>query len=336
MAEIGEAQDGIGQASARSRRARSPLPTISPSASSCSISRPRPAAQVERRPSRGSLGQRRRAGPSSAFAPFDQHHGAVGDGERGLHVLLDQQDGDAACAHRLQLCRTPRRPAWATGPPRARPASARAGEAISARATASICRCPPDSRPAAHLSLARRGRGTARSIVLDRARGVGLRDQRRRPAPGSPRRVRLAKTFSVCGTKARPSCTMRCAGMRGDVRARRAARGPTQIGTSPADGLDQRGLARAVGAEHGRRSRPARRVTRGAAQDRQAGLVAGLDDRSMAVAALMPRHPPDRPRRTRGSRLHRPPARLRSSMRPCAMHHHAAGTASSPGPCCAR
>ena len=41
--------------------------------------------------------------PTMALAPLDQDRGAVGDGEGGLHVLLDQQDGDAAAPDLDQL-----------------------------------------------------------------------------------------------------------------------------------------------------------------------------------------------------------------------------------------
>ena len=84
------------------------------------------------------------------------------------------------------------------------------GSTTSARATASIWRWPPDRRPAA--SVRRRSR-SGKSVYCD-----SMRSRRRGPGRTAAassrfsRTVSRAKTFSVCGTNARPWRTSRCAG----------------------------------------------------------------------------------------------------------------------------
>ena len=90
---------------------------------------------------------KRGGGAFVAQQSLDQDHGAVGDGERCLHVLLDQDDGDAGFVDRLQLRKTS---ATILGDSPADGSSriSTDGSTISARATASIWRWPPDSWPA--------------------------------------------------------------------------------------------------------------------------------------------------------------------------------------------
>ena len=54
-----------------------------------------PAGRRDRARRRSGRRRGSRPGPRGAMRPFDEDDGAVGDGERGLHVLLDQDDGDA-------------------------------------------------------------------------------------------------------------------------------------------------------------------------------------------------------------------------------------------------
>ena len=108
---------------------------------------------------------------------LDQDDAAIGDGERGLHVLLDQDDGDAglrliACSVGEDLADD----ACGESPAEGSSRISTVGSTISARATASIWRCPPDSCPARELRPSRKigeHARTARAMPLARARALG-------------------------------------------------------------------------------------------------------------------------------------------------------------------
>ena len=98
-----------------------------------------------------------RAGVFHHDAAVLEHVAVVGDVERHVGVLLDQQDGRAALAvdahHDLEDLLAS---AWATGPGSARRAGSASGAAISAREIASICCWPPESSPASCCARSRR------------------------------------------------------------------------------------------------------------------------------------------------------------------------------------
>jgi len=108
------------------------------------------------------------------------------------------------------------------------------GSTTSARAMASICLWPPESRPASSvLCRARSGNASYAALMRGPRRGVGIR-------PTASLRLSstliAAKTFSVCGVKASPSRMRRCAGMR--VMSRPSKRtAPSTIVVKPAIAL---------------------------------------------------------------------------------------------------
>ena len=81
-------------------------------------------------------------------APGLEHVAAVGDLERVVGVLLDEQDRDALAVDLARSSRRSAGPGSARSPSRARRAAAARGRAISARPIASICCSPPDIVPA--------------------------------------------------------------------------------------------------------------------------------------------------------------------------------------------
>ncbi len=217
-----------------------------------------------------------------AVAPFDQHIGAIGDGQarRGRSA---RPAGWSRRIARISLSfANTSSTSFGDSPAEASSSISSFGSTISARATASICRWPPESRPASSdFCRARSGKNSY--IASRRARRCALRQHRRGELQDFPPRVMLAKTFSVCGTKARPLAHQLVGLAAGDVAlAQMHAAG--ELRHQPGDRLDQRRFAGAVRAEDGD-DLAAADLDVGAAHDRHVGLVAGdqvLDARAPA------------------------------------------------------
>ena len=77
-----------------------------------------------------------------------QHVAVMRGAQRGVGVLLDQQNGDALLRSAAGWYRKSPSPPAAQAPATARPSSCSFGRPISARPTASICCSPPESVPA--------------------------------------------------------------------------------------------------------------------------------------------------------------------------------------------
>ena len=226
------------------------------------------------------------------------------------------------CAHALQGLEHGCRRSSARGRPRARRASAPwARPAARGRPPASGA-APPESRPAASDLRAARSGNMAYIAATRSARAVAAGSRRR--AADCRRPTSPAKTFSVCGTKARPRRISVCGGRRGDRPAPSSATAPDDDRHQPGDRLDQRRFAGAVGAEHARRSRRSRHEA-GAVHDRQARLVAGdelatREDRRARSCRGAAEIGVDHARIADAPRA----ARLRQSSRPCGHHQDAA------------
>ncbi len=85
--------------------------------------------------------------PLMGDAAFGEDHGAAGNRECCLHILLHQHHGDAAGIDPFSISKTSltifgERPAEGSS------RMITGGSSASARATASICRWPPESAPA--------------------------------------------------------------------------------------------------------------------------------------------------------------------------------------------
>ena len=142
------------------------------------------------------VGQRDRAGL--------QHVAALGDVEREVRVLLDEQDRRALLVDLARSSRRCARRGSARCPSRARRAAAASGRAISARPMASICCSPPDIVPAFWFSRSLQAREQlehALEVLCDlRCRGAG-----RRPARGSRARSCAGSTGGPRATGEMPS-----------------------------------------------------------------------------------------------------------------------------------
>ena len=298
MAEVGKAQDREGQAQAdgaqRHHRADHQAVGQDLQHQCASAGRPacRPRYSSAMRASRCSsaLGATMRSWPSTSTAT------AVGHGQRGLDVLLDQQHGDAAVAHLAQLVQH-----------LAHQLGAQAGRRFVEHQHARLR--DQRTRHRQHLPLparqpARQQRALARQV------GEGGIDRRQtllpRLAAGQQQRGGEFQVLGdrqvgehVLGLRHEGQAAVHQAVGRhvGDVLAAEqhtAAAHRHQAG----HGLDQRGLAGAVGADDGDDLAGLHRQ-RGAAHDRQAGLVTRFEVFAHRAGhghcALMP-HPPDRPR----------------------------------------
>ena len=175
---------------------------------------------------------------------------------------------------RLIACRLekPRRTMRGERPAEGSSRISTSGSTMRARATASIWRWPPDSCPARSAGplgeIGEHGADAADPRMAQVARqDVGCKLQ------GFRQIVSVAKMFSVCGTKARPRAIFSWAGTAGDVLAAKITR-PAKTRHDPGNGLDEGGLARAIGAQHHDEfARLHREVD--AAHDGQVALIAG-------------------------------------------------------------
>ena len=77
-----------------------------------------------------------------------EHVGAVGDLERELDVLLDEDDADAARLAKSRTTGSSRSTMTGASPRLSSSSSSSLGVWISAQAIASICCSPPESSPA--------------------------------------------------------------------------------------------------------------------------------------------------------------------------------------------
>ena len=110
MREIGKAQDRIGERDADGAKPDHRAGD-QPVDEACAIMAPRFAgcdAEIEFGDER-IVGERRGRALVARCCPSTRMTPRCGDGKCGLHVLLDQDDGDAAAVDRLQRWRRPRR-----------------------------------------------------------------------------------------------------------------------------------------------------------------------------------------------------------------------------------
>ena len=283
----------------------------------------RRAAEIE--PATMRVGAQRPAPrPRARFAPFDQHIGAVGDGQRGAWRSARPAGWSRRSRGSPELARTPCSTSLGESP-------AEGSSSISTRGSDHQRAGDRQHLPLAAREPARRQALLPREVGEERvhARRCARRRSRagRMPARAadSPSTIMLAKTFSVCGTKARPWRTISCAG-RPVMSAPSSCTVPADDRHQPGDGLDQRRLAGAVRPEDGddlaaaiaqarRRARSARR-----ARSRRPG------PRCASTGALMRRLRRDRRRSRAGSRATSIGAPSASS-RPAAMTTDAAAEA---------
>ena len=275
-----------------------------------------------------------RGGALVAVAAFDQDIGPVGERERGADVLLDQHDGDAASRGSRRACANTSSTSFGDRP-------ADGSSSISTAARPSARARPPASaagrRTAARPSSRRwRARsGNVANIAAMRARRARASASMSPRAADCPRPTCAAKTFSVCGTKARPAANHAVRRQPRDVLAveqHRARRDRHE----PGDRLDRRSICRRRSGRAPRRSRPPRPAAR--RRGRSAGRARSRRRAPRPRAAACTAHAArrrDRPRSRAGSRgdlgrraLGRaagpPPSRAR------------ARRAAPPCPCCAR
>ena len=271
-------------------------PMIRPSARNCRFTAAplhRRCAEIERGDGRivAKIGGR----PVVPVLPFDQDVGAVGDRQRRLDVLLDQQDGDAG--RRGSSSKLARRP-----PPTIfgdRPAEA-SSSIRSLRLARSARARPPASgagpRTAARRARRRRRRGPGKSAYISSIRAARSRGGRiaaaRREIVGRPT-CRRRHSRSAARSRG-PARTRRCAGAAVMSPPSKRTR-PANFGTRPAIALIERRLAGAVRSEDARRSRP--RATSNA--DARARSARPARSRRRAPR---PRSTPSRSRRARRDR----------------------------------
>ena len=144
---------------------------------------------------------------------------AVGERDRALRALLDEQDGEAARRGSRRARRRRRRRCVGASPSDGSSSRSTSGSATSARAIASCCCWPPESAPAwrAPELVARSGRARRRARA------------RRASPPRAPRRRGRA------GGSPRPSARRRCAGppARARCRARATSSGRGRASDAP-------------------------------------------------------------------------------------------------------
>ena len=141
--------------------------------------------------------------------PLVHHVDAVGDLERQVIVLLDEQDGEPL-ALEPRTMRPISRTTMGASPSDGSSSSSIRPLVMSARPMASICCSPPESVPAGWRCALAAGAGTARIDALERplsrprAQSEVLAHRsaaRRSAAPGARAPARAAR----CGTRARPA-----------------------------------------------------------------------------------------------------------------------------------
>ena len=121
--------------------------------------------------------------------------------------------------------RTRSRPASATGPPTARRASAPSGSTSSARAMASIWRCPPESRPAVQAASAAQDRERSRTWRQIRSAAPRVRQDAARRASDCRRRVIERRRSRSAARTRGPRAIIAMRRHAGDVACRRTAPG---------------------------------------------------------------------------------------------------------------
>ena len=244
MREIGKAQDRIGKCDA-DRAESDQRPDDKPVEEICGVTGRLP---FRCRRDRARQSSDRSSAPARALVPVAALHqdiGAVGESQRGARVLFDEHDRDAGLRGFRRALRIRSRPASATDPPTARRASAPLGPTSSARAMASICRCPPEAAPRkragaqigeshvhAAIRSARSGLGKIAGrelqIVVDTSAGEDILGLRRESEARGDQAMGRRRAMS------RPAVTR-----------------PPLIGVSPATALIEGRLAGAVRPEHG-------------------------------------------------------------------------------------
>ena len=165
----------------------------------------------------------RRRGPASDDAAGLHDVAAVGDGQRGARVLVDQQDRRAARLQRRDVARRSRPPAAAPGPCSARRAAAAAGRPsargrwpASAAGRPTACRRSPGAFRAAP--------GTWPHTRVDRVAGV---PRAKAPSRRLSSHLMAPNTWRPSGTCTMPRCTRwrgRSGADVGAVEAERASR----------------------------------------------------------------------------------------------------------------
>ena len=253
-------------------------PAIRPSSSTCGFTTRRAPAgrRVGRERARRARLRRRdpRPGRDGPTGPRPARS-LVRDGQRRAHVLLDQHDRHAARAH------APERGEHLVDELRDSPADGSSsistrGSTSSARAVASIWRCPPESLPAGLPDRSARSGNIANAASMRSARSERSRIALAHSTRFS-RMLSVANTFSVCGTKASPRWISRWAS-RCSTRSPSSSTSPPCTGTSPATAFTNVDLPAPVRTEHGDEA-AARQREVDPVDDRQPGLVAG-DERA--------------------------------------------------------
>ena len=258
-----------------------------------------PPAARGRRGARADRAAARRPVPWPRDAAGLQHVGAVGQAERGLHVLLDQEDGHARPVDLGQRVDDRRAPAAARCPSDGSSSMSSRGFVISARPTATICCWPPDSAPH-ELAAALAQVGEQREHALEPGR-LAWRGPRLAKAPSS----RFSSTVMPPKSR-RPSGTSATPALDDQVRRAGAAEvlaleadGAGARAQEARDGVQERGLAGAVGAEQ-------RHDLAGPDRERHAGqdpdvAVGGVEVADLKHASGSPARCRDRRRSTAGS-----------------------------------